>query len=515
VNTKQLNLLCSRLIRTFDCVQDTPARQNQNKFCFALDLSVSLTASKILPLGKIKINFVLLSTYPYLCKLKDTTMTQLSRISATIILCTTAICAQALDFNGLPYKAIELSPEAQTGLETVYVLQSTENVAVSYPSPKAKWSIFGAAGGAYAEEITAVNVYGQSSGITLEAGDCGIIVEDAGRQHCYWIVDYSRHEFTINGVNATDGDYACDNVMLGIDGNGDAIHYYSINGRELTLDRDIAVSYTTLIYDEEAKQYIQAEYTSSLPYISAASHVPAPLCDTRFSIEGDRFLRAWGKEQSATSGEYHAVAVDARTEAGQTERDAENEQNPGTSGLGGSAPCEITFSAETTDAAVYKEWQISRNSDFDVLENNFNTNSFTNTFTENGTLYVRFTAANADGSCEYIGDVYEISIGESKLLCPNAFTPHTSPGVNDEWRVSYQSIIEFKCDIFTRWGKKVITLTEPSQGWDGTYGGKKAAPGVYYYVIRARGADGKEYKMSGDINIIGTRETGTGTTSAE
>jgi len=28
-------------------------------------------------------------------------------------------------------------------------------------------------------------------------------------------------------------------------------------------------------------------------------------------------------------------------------------------------------------------------------------------------------------------------------------------------------------------------------------------PGVYYYVIKAQGADGKNYKLSGDINIVG------------
>jgi hypothetical protein len=26
--------------------------------------------------------------------------------------------------------------------------------------------------------------------------------------------------------------------------------------------------------------------------------------------------------------------------------------------------------------------------------------------------------------------------------------------------------------------------------------------GVYFYVIRAKGSDGKEYKLSGDINIL-------------
>ena len=33
------------------------------------------------------------------------------------------------------------------------------------------------------------------------------------------------------------------------------------------------------------------------------------------------------------------------------------------------------------------------------------------------------------------------------------------------------------------------------------------AAGVYYYVIQAEGADGKEYKLNGDINIINYKET--------
>lgn len=413
--------------------------------------------------------------------------------------------AQALDFQNASDTPVEVTPEASTGLERLYVLRSAAGVRVSYPSASAKWSKFGAAGGAYAEPLQAAAGAGESS-IVLDAGDCGIIVDDGARQHCYWITDYAGHEFRIDGLDPSDGDYACDNTVLGFRGEAGAIHYYSINGRELTLDREIAVTYPTLVYDEEARQFVQAEHQSTLAQMSATSYVPAPLCDTQFTVAGDRFLRAWGDEQSAQSSTYRAVAVDARTQAAQTERDADNEQDPGTNGLGGSAPCEITFSAETTDAMAFREWQISRTPDFDINENTFNDSEFSYTFTENGTIYVRFTAANADGSCTYTGETYEVSIGESKLQCPNAFTPHTSPGVNDEWRVSYQSIVEFKCDIFNRWGTKVITLTDPSQGWDGTHRGKKVAPGVYYYVIRAKGADGRDYKLSGDINIIGSRE---------
>lgn len=434
-----------------------------------------------------------------------TPMTPLIRTATAILFAVSVATSHALDFQGVSDKVIEITPEASSGLKSVYVLRDAAGATVSYPSPAARWSTFGAAGGAYAEPMES-STSASASSITLGKGDCGIIVEDAGRQHCYWIVDYSGHEFELDAVQPIDGEYACDNVMLQISGKADAIRYYSINGRELILDREISVSYPTLVYDEETARYIQADHQASLPFFSASSHVPAPLCDTHFSISGDRFLKAWGDEQSAKSGEYRAVAVDAHTHAEQTDRDVENEQNPGTPGLGGSAPCEVTFSADVTDAAVHHEWQMSRTPEFDILENSYNETTFSYTFTENGTIYVRFTAANADGTCTYTGETYEVGIGESKLVCPNAFTPFTSPGVNDEWRVSYQSIIDFKCDIFNRWGTKIITLTHPSQGWDGTHGGKNVGSGVYYYVIRARGADGKDYNLSGDINIIGSRE---------
>ncbi len=95
-----------------------------------------------------------------------------------------------------------------------------------------------------------------------------------------------------------------------------------------------------------------------------------------------------------------------------------------------------------------------------------------------------------------------MNIGESKLECPNAFSPGASEGSNDEWKVSYKSIVSFDCHIFNRWGIEVAHLTDPSQGWDGRHNGKLVKSGVFYYVIQAEGADGKQYKLSGDINII-------------
>ena len=148
-------------------------------------------------------------------------------------------------------------------------------------------------------------------------------------------------------------------------------------------------------------------------------------------------------------------------------------------------------------------------SDFADVVNSFNDLEFTYTFTEQGTTYVRFTVNNAAGTCPLESETYKVFIGESKLDIPNAFSPGASPGVNDEWKVSYKSIVTYKCTIFNRWGKKLFESSDPSQGWDGMVGGKVVPPGVYFYVIKAIGADGVKYDRAGDINIIGYKDNTT------
>lgn len=68
-------------------------------------------------------------------------------------------------------------------------------------------------------------------------------------------------------------------------------------------------------------------------------------------------------------------------------------------------------------------------------------------------------------------------------------------------------------------GTLLFSTSDPSQGWDGKHGGKYVPAGVYFYVIKARGADGVEYNKAGDINIIkfkqGTSSGGSATTPTE
>jgi gliding motility-associated-like protein len=439
-------------------------------------------------------------------------------VIATTLLAVASSANAALNFTGNTLDVIKISPDASTGLAELYVIDNTSGVTASYRATSAtatvQWYRFSNLGGAYAEEITSVTRDGATSSIKLQSGDMGYIVEENGRQYCYWVVNYADHQFSLESLDLAQ-EQDCSTTILTANGKGDRITYYTINGRGMELSRDLELSYRTLSYDETTNAYRQVDATETFGSLESSLVVTAPLCDTDFTLTGDRFLRTWKREVEATSPTYTTISVEATTNATQDEREVDNEIQESTSGLGGSGPCEITFSAAVTDAAIYHEWQISRSSEFETLENSYSDLEFTYTFRDNGTTYVRFIANNSEGTCEYVGQTFEVFIGESKLLCPNAFSPGSSEGVNDEWKVSYKSIVQFECNIFNRWGKKMITLTDPSQGWDGKYNGKLVPAGVYYYVITAKGSDGVRYKLSGDINIINySGTTGSSTSDA-
>lgn len=406
----------------------------------------------------------------------------------------TSFAAQGkVNFTGT--RVIEVTPDKRTGLDAVYVVENGAE-ALMHSRSGATWERFSNLGGGFAEAVEA-----GADGVAVGNQDMGYIVTEGSDKFYCWVVCYNRQPYAVTGIDVAGSD--CDRVTLNVYGSAPEIHYYTINGQRQTLSRDIELTWQTLSYDSESMVYNPCE--ASVTLAAAEGHVgaQAPLCDTHFTIHPDRFALAWGIGQEAQSATVDAVAVAAQTSAEQAERDNSNEQTVESESLGGSAPCEITFRSAVTDAAIYHRWEVSSSPEFDDAQLTYDQLDFTHTFEDAGSTYVRLVANNADGSCEYIGDTYTITIGESRLECPNAFSPGSSEGVNDEWKVSYRSIVTFHCEIFNRWGKRLATLTDPSQGWDGKVGGKAVPAGVYFYVIKARGADGRDYNLSGDINVVG------------
>lgn len=422
--------------------------------------------------------------------------------------------AQSLDFSGNSLRVLEDTPDKSTGLEKIYILYSTQGVSVSYTSAEGKkvsWMQYGNLGGGHAEEV-ASSQQGNVSTLSSLVGDKGYIVDDGDRRYCFWVVDYSAHRLRLTSAQLA-SEQECGVTILSVQGEGDPIRYYTVNGMQKTLDQGISVAYTTQEWNESSSFPNFADVSSEVSFESLQPEYrlsPPNYCATKFHVSGDRFLKAWNWEESVETPTAQPYSVDARTFATQhSSSDSSSGDSSGSNqigsgdneGLGGSAPCDISFEAYATDGVIHHEWQLTRDPSFDEIDYRFTTQDLDYTFVEEGNHYLRYIGSNADGSCEYVGDVYEVAIGESQLKVPNAFSPN-GDGVNDEWKVAYRSLLDFQCSIFDRQGHQVCRLTSPEQGWDGKVGGKTVESGVFFYVIEATGTDGKKYKKSGDINIV-------------
>lgn len=420
--------------------------------------------------------------------------------------------------EGSQLKVIEIQPEASTGLNNIFVVNNTSGCALRFKTANgytANVLRYSNLGGAYAEEVNDVERETTSVSVPLRKDDMGYILEDGNSRYYCWVTNYANHTMTLNAVSYAD-EQECDYSVLDIDGSAPAITYYTINGQPRTLGRDIYVDYDTQEFDKELPGFVNTEVRKV--YESIPGHQltvsPPAYCPTYFTVTGDRFLREWGMELVKDTQRTEPTAVACRTEAVQEEsgnsEEGSNQMGGETNGLGGSAPANISFLAYTTEGVMHYEWQMSRDQNFENPDYRFYQKDLDYTFLEEGTFYLRFIGSNYDGTCETFGETYTVSIGASALECPNAFSPNDD-GVNDIWKVSYRSLIDFHCEIFNRNGQLIYSFDDPSDGWDGKWHGKTVKPGVYYYVIIATGADGQKYKKSGDINIINSVKYGTST----
>ena len=62
--------------------------------------------------------------------------------------------------------------------------------------------------------------------------------------------------------------------------------------------------------------------------------------------------------------------------------------------------------------------------------------------------------------------------------------------------------MEFHAYIFNRWGQKLYEWDNPANGWDGTYKGKDVKQGVYFVLVKAKGADGRIFNIKKDVNLL-------------
>ncbi len=203
---------------------------------------------------------------------------------------------------------------------------------------------------------------------------------------------------------------------------------------------------------------------------------------------------------------------------------AEGEEETGTS-YSGSAPLTAHFHANAANVGAYiahYEWRFTKegaNQPYLIRYEEDTDFTFTEAGAHRVVLYATFV--NGTDTIAYTSDYWNenspltISISESKLDFPNAFSPNDD-GINDVYKAKsgYQSIVEFHATIFNRWGQKIFEWDNPAEGWDGKFHGKPVKQGVYYVLVKAKGADGRKYNIKKDVNLLRgyTENTGSNTT---
>lgn len=442
----------------------------------------------------------------------------------------------------------------------VYLVYGMENVALSYTSSSGSHTWY-----RYTRsKLDAVKIPSTQNGTTstvtnIEEG-YGYFVEvpGGGLPKYIWIIDYSRYAFQVDELKVLSSGDPCSGVQFEGKGQLTTLYYYlPNNGFRSTLQREFEIIYDSLSDWSDESQSFPSERKTITKKIVATdvegttfrfSISEPPYADTEFTLKGDLFARHFNEEKTILTDAYTAVAVQLHVDTVLTMTDAPNMNS---SQEGYNAPATIAFSAKGNEPVASRFlWRIykirdmvdnsggdesgdsgdSSGSDSDgeaepasstrsddsasdgsesdgtdeeegTLLANYSGNDFEHTFREQGVYKAVAEVSDRSGACVATEEL-EITIAVSYLDIPNVFTPGTSPGMNDEFRVAYKSLVSFKAWVYNRWGKELYHWTDPAGGWDGKVGGKYVAPGAYYYVIEAVGSDGKKYKKAGDINIL-------------
>ncbi|MEE4116999.1 MAG: gliding motility-associated C-terminal domain-containing protein [Marinilabiliaceae bacterium] len=163
---------------------------------------------------------------------------------------------------------------------------------------------------------------------------------------------------------------------------------------------------------------------------------------------------------------------------------------------GGEAPLEVFITDKSIRASDYT-WRFGDN----TLSNDINPVS--HTYYKPG-IYAMSLTIESDLGCVDSMIISDIVVDPSSINIPNVFTPD-GDGINEYFVVESASLRYISVQVFSKSGLRVYSFTGEGdslkdwQGWDGKIGASKASPGIYYYVIKARGwddviYDGKEYR---------------------
>lgn len=407
----------------------------------------------------------------------------------------------------------------QEHIDTVFVLDGMVDAKLSYQDTVPRnfsWNAYNMGD----ETVTplAVDENATTTTINLPAMATGGYRLDIEGLPSKWVWVFNNDSLSVKledlQVN-TELEDRCTSYQIELDYTAKPLQYDTLQHNLLPfeLSRNVVLSYDSTYYNQGA--YVAKTVNDTI----ALAHdiiVPSPLDNTVYRIIGDTWAIAFGKADSIESELVQAYAVAVNLEASvRIREDALNEGDKDISSdtkLAGSAPLNIEILNNASPASFFNQWCLSTDKNFSNCMIHSSETDFRYTFEQHGTYYLQLEVTNnvpsdlPEKNC-ISTSMYTIEVVNSLLEVPNVFTPN-GDGKNDEFRVSYKSLISFKGYVYNMWGRLLYAWDDPAKGWDGTIGGVPAAEGAYMYIIEAVGADKDEdgkpmkYVYRGDINLL-------------
>lgn len=113
----------------------------------------------------------------------------------------------------------------------------------------------------------------------------------------------------------------------------------------------------------------------------------------------------------------------------------------------------------------------------------------------------------AGGIVYIFWDNLQLNLAEKEVIyyVPNTFTPN-----GDQHNNTFNPVfvcgydpLEYRFDVYDRWGELVFTSMDAGTGWDGTYQGLPAKEGVFGWKLEYKAEDTSEKKvLTGHANLL-------------
>lgn len=335
------------------------------------------------------------------------------------------------------------------------------------------------------------------------AAGYGYFVEYTGELPEYtYLIDYAQHkpQWQTIAVDAVPAD-PCSKVRLRLEGQPAPTQmvYYTPSGVRKVLPFRAELRYQSLVWQEEQRVFVPQSLVREVEYTDTEIEYEASLADTAYSLAKDLWAEALGlttQPLASTVIESSRIEAHAGIELEQTTGEVDRQQL--------SAPSTLRLWARGNEPATAKyQWRIERltpEGSTPVLS--YTGQEVEHTLTESGRYRISLECLSRDARCSDNSFEEEVRITESALELPNAFTPGSTPGINDIFRALHRSLVSFQAKVFSASGQELYRWTDPNQGWDGTYRGQLVPTGAYYYAVDAVGADGIRYEKRGVVHVL-------------